>query len=342
MNEMIQESILERIDNIDSVVLESEAEVLLAMSNAYLRSVMIQETVSPDAVEMIQEASIGEKIKNSKPIQLLKQIWDAIVKFFKMIGNKIKEFFRKLNKDRIKSLVRMNKSEVVDACKKAGFKIKTEDDGSWTCMVPSFDLNALIEAEKAYGQYLEDMDSALQMAGGDRGGVQNLLKQMRSLENNFGKAGKAMEKALKANAYVAVDEFESQGRQAAFLMDNLVKYADKVKNAIQNITDARDSGGEENADLNQSGTSAEINSLVQLSKLILDDVTKANSAQVERLTEIEKTIEEMWKKVNDTLHTGEEKFYAKTANDKNKADKRAEYHARVDADAKKLRIDNNA
>lgn len=353
MNEMIQESILERIDAIDDVVLESEANVLISLADVYLKSVMIQESVEdPEVAYSIMEAadltdgsegekkpSLGERFKNSKPGQLLKTIWTAICNFFRAIKNKIVGFFSKFSKDNIAKLKRFNNSEVVNACKKAGFKVERNDDDTWTALIPWFDFEALIDAVDSYEQYATMVEDCVEKLNNRR--EKESLDVLRKIMRIMNDPAKKMSKALEKTSFVKAGEFEANTRKASFAFDNAIKNAERIKKMCAGLKESADSAaeGEGYDDLKKSDNSSVLNTMVQLSKSILQDLTEANNKQTARIEELRKKTDEMWKEVDTRVDTAEEKFYAKNKGMKN-MDKRAQFRDQIKADQDKLTADN--
>lgn len=155
MNEMmIQEAVLDSVDQIELSEIFSEGAVILALSDAYVKSLLIQEgsnAVSFDGSMMIQEgkddsedasegeapvegdsdATSGQK-KGSKFLGKMKEMPSKIIEYIKKALLAIANFLQKnIGKFVIKNItVTSDKTDVMAAMKKAGCKFTGVDKDS--------------------------------------------------------------------------------------------------------------------------------------------------------------------------------------------------------------------
>jgi hypothetical protein len=197
---MIQESILERIDKIDERELVSEAEVLSAMADSYLKACMIMESAEePDAVcvsiftESDTEADTeadsdddkkkGNIIKNigGRAKEVLKKIWDAIVGLWNKIVDKFKKFFRKIRNKNMANMIAKN-GDAAKIYKDAGCKVKAVDGGAYEVYWPTYDFAKIDEI-------LKDMinkadDSAFDLGYLDKAGFEVSIGKIKAIINH--------------------------------------------------------------------------------------------------------------------------------------------------------------
>ena len=182
MNEMmIQEAVLDSVDQIELSEIFSEGAVILALSDAYVKSLLIQEgsdTVSFDGSVMIQEgkddsgdasegeapaegdsdAASGQK-KGSKFLGKMKEMPSKIIEYIKKALLAIANFLQKnIGKFVIKNItVTSDKTDVMAAMKKAGCKLTGVDKDSNNNTVYSVAWPTIDYAEVT--KYIESVDA---------------------------------------------------------------------------------------------------------------------------------------------------------------------------------------
>ena len=102
---MYQEAVLEQVDAINDVVLESELDVLMSMAEMYIKeSYMIQESEKPETVDVAPEDQkptnepVNNPAGNEKKANWVKRAVSAIIKFFKSLPKKFMALIGKIKK----------------------------------------------------------------------------------------------------------------------------------------------------------------------------------------------------------------------------------------------------
>ena len=152
-----QEQLLFAIDDIDDATIMAESAVIHQIANLWLKTSMIQESMTPEQFEKYyQEANAAEriggkmddfaakvkdKIHNFSFKELLGKIWDAIKRIWSVMWGKFKKFIAHFKPSYISHLVRTKSSVLAKVAKEYGCKVKAETDGSITLLLPFIDLD---------------------------------------------------------------------------------------------------------------------------------------------------------------------------------------------------------
>ncbi len=151
-----QEQLLFAIDDIDDATIMAESAVINQLANLWLKTSMIQESMTPEQFEKYyQEANAAEriggkmddfaakvkdKIKNFSFKEMFVKIWEAIKRVWSVIWNKTMKFISHFKPSYIADLVRTNNSALAHVAKKHGCKVRVETDGKLTLLLPFVDL----------------------------------------------------------------------------------------------------------------------------------------------------------------------------------------------------------
>lgn len=212
---MIQEQLLFAIDDIDDAACIAEASVMSKIADLYLRQTMIQESMTPEEFESFYAEStlgekvdkLGEKVKNFHPLDILKGIWEGIVRVAKTIWANIKKLFGKLKPGYWKALYHCKHDALAVAAKKNHCKVIANNDGTWTLALPFLNfalfskyvdklLNYCNYFKKAVDDYMTKIGS-----GGKPPRIKPYTRDMEKLQNSLhGKEG------TKTMAYVPIDQ----------------------------------------------------------------------------------------------------------------------------------------
>lgn len=242
-----QEQLLMAIDDIDDAQLVAESAVIGKIADMYLRQAMIQESMTDEEFEnfyfessLFQEEtaattgekksfgeklkSFGSKIKNSKPVEILKKLIDGIINICKVIGSKIKKFFSHLKPSYIKSLIRCKNSAIVKIAKSKGCKVRVEDDRSWTLLLPFLNIAAITSAlAKAEQQMTRIMELTDKLTDGKHpGGTAKALNAPLGIVDSFTKV-----------EFVVVDEVTRNQKELTDRFSRLIKVAENWKKNLE-------------------------------------------------------------------------------------------------------------
>ena len=138
-----QEQLLFAIDDIDDATIMAESAVIGKIAELWLKTMMIQESVSPEYLEQcVQEGTFGEKLRmvGEYGKWLFVKIWFTIKNICKVIWNKTMKFISHFKPSYIADLVRTNNSALAHVAKKHGCKVRVETDGKLTLLLPFIDL----------------------------------------------------------------------------------------------------------------------------------------------------------------------------------------------------------
>ena len=151
-----QEQLLFAIDDIDDATIMAESAVINQLANLWLKTSMIQESMTPEQFEKYyQEANAAErlggklddftakvkdKIKNFSFKDMFVKIWEAIKRVWSVIWNKTMKFISHFKPSYIADLVRTNNTALAHVAKKHGCKVRVETDGKLTLLLPFIDL----------------------------------------------------------------------------------------------------------------------------------------------------------------------------------------------------------
>lgn len=165
---MYQEAVLEQVDAINDVVLESELDVLMSMAEMYIKeSYMIQESEKPETVDVAPEDQkptnepVNNPAGNEKKANWVKRAVSAIIKFFKSLPKKFMALIGKIKKkfSRLFTIIRnKDQKEAAKAWKAAGGKVAYDDDGKIVYLVPDgLDIPAIKKACDAMNKWLDTL-----------------------------------------------------------------------------------------------------------------------------------------------------------------------------------------
>lgn len=222
MATVYQECILDAIDHVNDVVLESEYSVVMALCDSYLKSaIMVQESNTIAADEMFMESAFGDKAKAAgnwvkeapkKLWELIKRVWKTICDFLASIPRKIKEFVRRKKADRAANKA-IKTSELAQIYKKAGCRVRAEGDG-WVAEYPGVPdgdkiLPALDMLNSLFGAF-DDLVSNHITNKSDSSKILAAFKKL-NMPKTFSDLSKAIDSTKYSDELFADDEEIAQG-----------------------------------------------------------------------------------------------------------------------------------
>ena len=226
-----QEQLLFAIDDIDDATIMAESAVINQLANLWLKTSMIQESMTPEQFEKYYQeantaerlggklddftAKIKDKIKNFSFKEMFVKIWEAIKRVWSVIWNKTMKFISHFKPSYIADLVRTNNTALAHVAKKHGCKVRVETDGKLTLLLPFIDLTY-------FERWIRKNTS----------GVERMIKDLKKAAD-----GGKMTKIRELN-YFDMWSFRDKGARDQFVADNKAgKYGDaNARTEEQKIT----------------------------------------------------------------------------------------------------------
>lgn len=329
--EMLTECLIDQVDYLDEIALESQIDVILGLSNAYVKAAEMQAVLGDDfpAEAMIFEnaaaavapgpnearvGTLGDQFRNSKIYKILSAIFEAIGNALAWIVRKVKRFFHALSPKHIKNVVHCRNSQLKQVLVDAGYNVRVDEDDSWSVMVESIDFPRFETAVQKINEQLLLIEHALDaIANNNHDLAKNYCKKIRRPTNE-----NVLAKELKRRVWMKYDECANKMQSVDKTLDPLIKRSRQIHKLVVSVSEQKIAEDDKNYQKT-------LNTIHGISNRILADISEANGLYSQLLAEqmqdqvgiqyaieqiISDTAHENWVKGNPTAGSKESKAWS--------------------------------